>query len=299
MITIFTPAYNRAHTLGRLYQSLCRQSSKEFLWLIVDDGSTDHTGELIQQWVEKEEIPIEYHYQKNSGKSGAHNKGVSLTKTELFTCVDSDDYLTDDAVSKILSIWKQVKSTDIIGIVAFRGYRNGKSITEYSLSKETTGKLRDLYQNNIISGDTMLVYRTELLKKFRFPHFENEKFVPEAYLYDQLDEKGKLYVLPEILYIGEYLEDGYTQNMAKIIAENPNGYLAWVLQRLKKDRQKTDRLKDTIRYISVALIIPKRKIIKNAVYPGIAFFLYPVGWIFYRFKYHKFVPQKKTEYSVR
>lgn len=298
MITVFTPTYNRAYTLERLYQSLCRQSSKEFLWLIVDDGSTDNTEEMVRQWIEKDEIPIEYCRQKNSGKPEAHNKGVALANTELFVCVDSDDYLADDAVSKILSFWRRIRSTNIIGILAFRGYGDGRSITKYSLSKETTGKLRELYRNKIISGDTMLVYRTELLKRYCFPHFENEKFVPEAYLYDQLDENGELFVLPQVLYIGEYLEDGYTRNMAKTIADNPHGYLAWVSQRLKKDRKKRDRIMDTIRYISVSLIISKKRMIRDAVYPGITFILYPAGCLLYRIKFHKYVLQRKAGHNV-
>lgn len=295
MITIFTPAYNRAHTLERLYQSLCHQLSKDFIWLIVDDGSTDNTNEMIRQWIRKGEISIEYYYQNNAGKSNAHNKGVALAHTELFVCVDSDDYLTDDAVFKILSLWKQIKATGMIGILAFRGYKDGRPITRYSLSKETTGTLKDLYRKKVISGDTMLIYRTELLKKHMFPQFGTEKFVPEAYLYDQLDEIGKLHVLPQILYIGEYLADGYTRNMAKLIVENPKGYLAWITQRLKKDIRKTDRVMDSIRYISVSLIIPKKRIIKDAVYPGITFFLFPAGWLFYRCKYHKLISQRKAE----
>lgn len=289
MITVFTPTYNRSHTLTRLYRSLCEQTSKEFIWLIVDDGSMDNTKELVTTWISEKKIAINYYYQENMGKSGAHNKGVELAETELFVCVDSDDYLANDAIEEIIFAWSNLKATKVIGILAFRGYADGDAITTYSLSKETTGQLLDLYRHKIISGDTMLIYRTELMKEFRFPIFENEKFVPEAYLYDKLDEKGELYVLPKVLYIGEYLADGYTQNMAKLIANNPKGYLAWIRQRLSKDRELKYKVMDTIRYISISIVGGSHKTVTDSLYPIMTFLLYPFGWLFFFHRYYKFI----------
>ena len=117
-VTVFTPAYNRAYTLGRLYESLLKQTDKRFCWLIVDDGSTDQTEELVSNWIKENRIDIEYYKQENQGKPAAHNTGVELTKTELFTCVDSDDYLTDNAVGEILNAWER-KTDGCIGILGY------------------------------------------------------------------------------------------------------------------------------------------------------------------------------------
>ena len=106
-LTIFTPAYNRAHTIGRTYESLCRQTSKDFCWLVVDDGSVDNTKELVINWIKENKIPIRYIYQQNQGMHGAHNTAYRNIDTELNTCIDSDDYMPDDAVEKIIAFWNR------------------------------------------------------------------------------------------------------------------------------------------------------------------------------------------------
>lgn len=293
VITVFTPTYNRAYVLERLYTSLCNQTSRQFEWLVVDDGSTDNTGTMVSRWQDEKRIKIRYYYQDNAGKSAAHNKGVELAETELFVCVDSDDYLAENAMEEILTAWGRVKAGGIIGILAFKGYDDLTPMTKYSLERETTGRLLDLYRKGILGGDTMLVYETKYMKGISFPIFENEKFVPEAYLYDRLDEKGELYVLPHILYLAEYLEDGYTKNMSRLIADNPKGYLAWITQRLKKDTQMRYRTADLVRYIAVSIVNHSGKLIRDSGYPIETFLLYPIGWLFYRYRYHKWVMRKE------
>ena len=102
-LTIFTPAYNRAYTLHKCYESLKSQTNLEFKWLIIDDGSTDNTRELVHKWMEERELEIIYHYQENQGMHGAHNAAYELIDTELNVCIDSDDYMPNDAVEKILN----------------------------------------------------------------------------------------------------------------------------------------------------------------------------------------------------
>lgn len=295
MITIFTPTYNRAYTLRRLYRSLLQQTSKDFVWLIVDDGSGDETEGLVRTWIDENKIEIEYYYQENAGKSSAHNKGVELSHTELFVCVDSDDYLVESAVQEVLEVWSKIEREEIIGILAFRGYEDGSELTKYSLSGETTGKLMNLYRKGIIVGDTMLIYRAELMKECCFPIFENEKFVPEAYLYDQLDEKGLLYVLPRVLYIGQYLDDGYTKHMAELIVDNPKGYYAWIRQRLEKDGKIKERCGDLIRYVSIAIRMNKKGIVAKSPYPMLTILVYPLGYLFYLIRYKKLIDKREKQ----
>ena len=109
-LTIFTPTFNRAYTLHKCYESLKRQTSKDFVWLIIDDGSSDNTKELVDKWINENEVEIRYYYQKNQGMHGAHNTAYKLIETEINTCIDSDDYITDDAVEKIVNFWKTILS---------------------------------------------------------------------------------------------------------------------------------------------------------------------------------------------
>ena len=125
LVTVFTPTYNRAYTLERLYNSLVEQTNNSFVWLIVDDGSTDNTAQLVNKFIAENKINIQYHCQENAGKSQAHNKGVALCETELFVCVDSDDYLAPNAIERVTHHWNYAKSLEnCIGIFALRSLFN-------------------------------------------------------------------------------------------------------------------------------------------------------------------------------
>ena len=127
-LTIFTPAYNRAHTIGRTYESLCRQTCKDFEWLVIDDGSSDNTRALVEGWIKEDKIPVRYIYQQNQGMHGAHNTAYRNIATELNTCIDSDDYMPDDAVEKIVTFWKQYGSDRYAGIIGLDQTMDGKII---------------------------------------------------------------------------------------------------------------------------------------------------------------------------
>lgn len=285
ILTIFTPTFNRAYTLPRLYESLCNQTSKAFVWLIVDDGSTDNTEKLVQEWGKEDKIQIKYVKQENAGKHIAHNKGVENTDTELFACVDSDDWLVDAAVEKIEKVYMQ--QSDIVGIVCKRATEI-KTITNWDEALRYAS-LYDAEHNFNLSGDTMLIFRTEIIAKHYFPKFEGEKFTPELYLYDQLISEGVMYFYPEVLYMCEYLPDGYSANMREVNAKNPNGYLAFIQQRLRIDKKIFYKMTDTIRYIAIKCVQKDGRILKDAVYPGLTVMLYGAGWIFYRKVYYKFI----------
>ncbi len=274
IITVFTPTYNRKEKLVYLYESLEKQTCKDFVWLIVDDGSADGTGEYIKSVSDSASFKVEYCYQENAGKSMAHNKGVELTQTELFTCVDSDDLITSDCVERILSTWREKQEEDI-GILAFCS----QSKLENAVSGIRT-TLKNAYDNLGLRGDTMLVYKTEIIKTVAFPHFEGEKFVPENYLYDVLDQKGKLILLPEVLYIREYCEDGYTKNINTLIRNNPRGYEAYISQRIKTDKGLKSVFYDTVRHISILLVM-KKKVMPFLKHKMLGIMAYPFGYMLY------------------
>ena len=195
-LTVFTPTYNRKGNLKKLYESLLRQTVSDFIWIIVDDGSTDGTEDLVRQWISESKIVIQYHFQDNSGKMIAHNKGVLLSTTELFVCVDSDDYLTDNAVELILKYYECIATDDsLCGIVAY------KSISKNQFPRRIeSSTLSNLYHCGF-RGETTLVFKTDVLRHYLFPVIEGEKFITEGYVYDQIDDTYKYLVLREILII--------------------------------------------------------------------------------------------------
>lgn len=286
IVTVFTPTYNRGYTLERLYESLLRQTDKRFCWLIVDDGSTDNTKDLVGAWIQENKISIEYYQQENQGKPTAHNKGVKQTKTELFFCVDSDDFLTDDAIFLICQAWEN-HPQNCIGILGYKMKIQGDVITKFNNDNVKQGKLRLLYEHGL-SGDVALIFRMNVLKKYCFPKYEGEKFVPEAYLYDLMDQEGELLLLKDVINICEYLSDGYTAGMAKLLYNNPQGYFGYINQRLRFDKTIKQRFADSIRYDAMAIAHKNSKIISGAVYPGYALLSYPAGWLFYKMRYKKY-----------
>lgn len=232
-ITIFTPTYNRAYTLPKCYKSLCSQTNNEFVWLIVDDGSTDGTEELVNEWKKEERVDIVYIKQKNKGKSLAHNTGVLACKTEIFLCVDSDDFLTDDAIQKIYNNWPEVSSNkNLAGFIALNGYSKDTPLSsEMPLSTKITS-IFDLYDKYEFKGDTVIVFKTKVLRMFLFPSIPKEKFITEAFIYDQISQKYKMKLVNEILCICEYLPDGYSKNLLQIHKSSPKGYVLYLTQRV-------------------------------------------------------------------
>ena len=159
-LTIFTPAYNRAHTIGRTYESLCRQTCKDFEWLIVDDGSKDNTRELVEGWIAENKIPIRYIYQQNQGMHGAHNTAYRNITTELNTCIDSDDYMPDDAVEKIVTFWKEHGSNEVAGIIGLDADFQGNIIGTIFIEKQTT---LGIFYAQGGKGDKKMFYRSEII----------------------------------------------------------------------------------------------------------------------------------------
>ncbi len=231
LLTIFTPSYNRAYILPKLYNSLKSQSVKDFRWLIVDDGSSDDTFELVKAWRQEDLIEIEYISQENGGKMSAHNNGVLSAKTELFVCVDSDDFLVGTAVENIIEFWQSSNPPpNICGIVAYRGSDENVALGNKFPLGITKSTLSGLYEKGF-SGDTTLVFRTEVLKEHLFPIIGKEKFITEAFVYDQIDRKYELLTLSKVLTICEYRDDGLTNNGENVLRNNPCGYSAYMIQK--------------------------------------------------------------------
>ena len=225
-IAVFTPTYNRAYIIGRLYESLLAQTDQDFCWIVVDDGSTDDTETLIQGFAAEGRLEITYIKQANGGKQRAHNTGVAACGNELFFCVDSDDTLVPTAIEDILALWRTRRADEgIAGIIAMRGHSATEPMgTWFPKGLETT-TMWDLYYHYHHKGDTALVYRTDILRRYPYVVEPGEKFIGETYVYHQIDQSYRLAVLPKIIWICEYLPDGYTKSVRRLTRENPVGYM--------------------------------------------------------------------------
>ena len=236
MITVFTPTYNRAKLLPDLYESLKRQTCKKFEWVIVDDGSTDDTESLVKQWIPQADFSICYTKKENGGKQRAVNLGVQKAKGEYFFIVDSDDILTDNAVETALKWFDTIKDEKGFGgIGGQKGYKNGKAIGESfdGVYLDATSLERAKYH---ITGDKAEIFYTDVLKKFPFPEFEGEKFVPEALVYNRIAQAGyKLRWFNEIVYLAEYLPDGYSANVDRLLISNWKGYSLYVKELIQSN----------------------------------------------------------------
>lgn len=250
IITVFTPTFNRGYILCKLYESLCKQTSQDFVWLIVDDGSTDNTKELIISWKNEKKIKIEFIVKKNGGKHTAINSGIKLCTTPLFVCVDSDDLLTEDAIKILCNHWKNEEQQNILGFYGmqgdFSGYptgRNWPTTTKYA-------RMNELYNKYKYIGETIMVFRSDILKNYAFPVYDNEKFVTESALYDQIDRILPMRLINEIVYLSGYLDDGYTAQGMTLHLRNPKGYAHFLKQRAVLNDSLRMRLKCAIKYYS-------------------------------------------------
>lgn len=221
MITIFTPTYNRAHLLERLYKSLCYQSCKDFEWVIVDDGSIDNTERVVGSFQLENQIPIQFYKQENSGKHIAINKGVSLAKGELFFIVDSDDYLSEQAIETVYFYFDKVKDLQSIAGVAGRRMYADFSIVGTSNYEELVSNSIDIRYVHKVTGDLVEVFKTEILKKHPFPESKGEKFCPEALVWNRIAKNYDLLFFNKGIYITEYLEGGLTSSIVKIRMKSP------------------------------------------------------------------------------
>ena len=226
-ITILTPAYNRAERLEKLYWSLREQTLSGFKWLIIDDGSKDNTAELVGAWQEETRVPIEYIYKENGGKHTALNLGIARIKSELTFIVDSDDYLPSNAIEIIMNYHneyreKKLKSS-LCGYSFLRYYSNGQVNTAYFPENERIDSYLQVRINGDIGGDKAEVLYTEILKKYPFPVFSGEKFLPEDVVWMRMSEKYNMVHINECIYYCDYLEGGLTKTGRRMKIKSPKG----------------------------------------------------------------------------
>jgi glycosyltransferase involved in cell wall biosynthesis len=228
-ITIFTPTYNRAYILDNLYRSLKRQSFRDFEWLVVDDGSVDNTFELVSRWISEEnDFPIRYYKKENGGKCRAINLGLSLAEGELFFCVDSDDFITDDALENIIQWESELpRNEKYCGVSGNLGTSFSSTPNTMFTNRFYDGSLLDRY--SCVDGERALIFYTDVHRRYYYPEIGNEKFMTEAVAWNRMAYDGyKIRFYNDIICIYEYKPDGLTKAGFNLFENNPYGYGLWL-----------------------------------------------------------------------
>lgn len=284
-LTILTPAYNRSHTLPRLYQSLIKQTDSNFEWIVVDDGSVDDTRPLLFKYIEEKKIKLSYLYQTNAGKHIALNTGIKNIDTEITIIVDSDDYLTSDAVETIKKQWSLVRENNLCGISFLKGYDVEKSIGQKFENNNFIGNGIEIRYNQGISGDKAEVWKTSILKKFPFPKFEGENFLSEGIVWKRIYKQYDMLFINQIIYIAEYLPGGLTGTGRLLLIKNPQGAMLNAKLAMTKEFNISVREKNALLYIAYSFFA-KKSIKEMIKYGGETLLItlnIPFGWAIYLF----------------
>lgn len=227
MLTVFTPTFNRAKYLQRLYESLCRQKETDFEWLIVDDGSTDDTAAVVQKF---QGLNIRYISKENGGKHTAYNEALKYACGKWFLCVDADDYLSDDALEVLTQMLRTMPEGR--GLAAYKADQNGNRLSEDFPVGIAECRISDLALRLNCRGEFAFIFPTEIAKRYPFPVFSGEKFVGENVIYDRIEKECPVVLLPQTVMICEYLAEGYSQNFGGLMGKNPAGFCVYFLQRI-------------------------------------------------------------------
>lgn len=249
-ITIITPTYNRAHLLAKAYNSLLQQTSKDFVWMIIDDGSVDDTKILVDSFIKEDKINIEYFYQMNGGKHRALNFAFKKLKTKLAIILDSDDSLTSDAISSIIEIDNKYDEVeDIFGFVFLKGIDIDNPVSTKFKCNEVIANYNEYIINSNVIGDKCEVFYSNILSKHSFNEYPNEKFIAEGYLWSNISNSYDMVFINKVIYICDYLEDGLTKAGRTLRLRNPLGGKRHAEEYLNKKYNFKIRVKNAMLYI--------------------------------------------------
>ena len=280
-LTVFTPAYNRADLLPRCFESMKRQTNHDFIWMIIDDGSTDNTPSLVKGWMEEPlDFQLVYYRKENGGLHTAYNEAIAHIETELCVCIDSDDFMPDDAVERILDFWKTHGSDRVAGIVGLDYDLEGKIIGD-PLPEQKTVNLIDLLVGwyAIDNGDRTNVVRTELYKKYApMKVFAGEKNFNPHYMHLQISREFDFLVLNENLRFVDYQPGGMSDSMWKQYRNSPRSFAE--TRKLYLSFPGTDikfRFRHCIHYVSSSILGRNGRFLKDSPAKVLTLLAIPFG----------------------
>ena len=290
LVTVVTPTYNRCGHLKRLYESLENQNSKNFIWLIVDDGSVDKTKSVVDEFKQDASFSIEYIYKANGGKHTALNLAIDYVNTELFFIVDSDDIVTSDSIQTICNDWNSYRSKKLCGISYLRGYDKAHPIGDAFPKNYLIDSFTNVRVRHHVMGDKAEVWATRYLKQFRFPIFKGERFLVESWMWLQVSDLADMLFVNKVIYITEYLQCGLTQSGRKLRIKNPRGGMTFNLLLMDKKYPMKDRIKSALLYTCYSFFScqPLRKTLNNGNLALTVVCLLP-GYILYRYWKSKYL----------
>ena len=276
-LTVITTTYNRAYCLHQVYESLLRQTSGDFLWMIIDDGSSDNTRELVRQWTAENKVEIEYYYKENGGMHTARNLAYEKVHTLLNVIIDSDDWMTDDAVEKIVSFWNQYGSDRYSGIISDNIGRDGNLIASPLPEGIASCTVTDLFHKYKVKGDKKLIYRSELTRKYPYPEFPGEKFYPASYKFLMLDLEYEMLLMPEFTCVVDYNEDSMSRHKFEQYHSCCRGFAHYRNAMIGISHSPKYMMKEMIHYIAESRMAENRHYIKNSAKPALAMLCWPAG----------------------
>ena len=249
---IITATYNREKEIKKLYNSLCNQTMYDFNWYIIDDGSTDNTKNLVKEF-KNSKFQIKYIYKKNGGKHTALNLAFEIVDTELVIIVDSDDYLINNAVEIICKKWnKYCNEKKIAGLVFKKKDVNNKNISENFKADEFEENYNNYVINGGIKGDKAEVFKSNIIKKYKYPEFKNEKFMGEGVIWSKISRNYNMIFVNKSIVICEYLEDGLTKSGRRLRINNPRGGMFHSKEYLDKRYRIKIREKNALLFLTYA-----------------------------------------------
>lgn len=284
LVTVLTPVYNRKKEIGNLYKSLLAQTTMEFAWLIVDDGSCDNIKSLVLKWKEEAHFPITYVYQKNGGKHRALNNGVKQIHTPYVFIVDSDDILTTDAIQTVNEDADKLKENkNICGIGYLRGYSEDRVIGDKYPQNRMISDFISVRFKQKVNGDKAEVWKTEDLKRVPFPEVSGEKFMGEGYVWCTLAKQKRMLFVNKIVYITEYLEGGLSQSGRALRIKCPIGGMYSARIMLDKQFDVKNRIKGSLLYVAYGFFAKKsiRFMLKDSGNPVLVVLTLLPGWLLY------------------
>ena len=278
-LTVFTCTYNRAHILVRTYESLCRQTSDDFLWIVVDDGSTDNTQEKVEQWKREGKLEIEYIHKDNGGLLSGYNTAIEHIETPLCTCIDSDDYMPDDAVESIIDFWAKNGSDSYAGMIGLDTYTDGQPIGGYFPDSLHETYLAYFYKWH--QGDVKMVHRTDLLKKVApMPIFAGEKFANPICYHLAIDLELPMLVANKAFCVVEYQDksNSMSKNLFYQFVQSPKSFARMRVLNMKNRRMPyLMRLRNAIHYTSSCLLAKDGQWLRNTPMPITTIITGPLG----------------------
>lgn len=257
LLSIFTPTYNRSQTIGRLFESLCQQPVNDFEWIIVDDGSTDNTSIIVDEFKKYAKFAIKYYKQTHRGKHSAYNFALEKASGDLLFVVDSDDFLPRNSLEHISSFANDLmQDKTLCGIIAQKEDVNGQILGKRLNHREKVSTFKG-YKDIISKGERTFIFKTAIARMYPFPMFDGVTFVTECVVYDKIAKDNAFLTIDCTLTICEYLPNGLSSNIYKLMWENPQGFITYYRQRIDNSENWFEAFRYALRYHSFCDIAHK------------------------------------------